>query len=206
MGDIGLVAGILAGVLSFAEYPPYILAILGCDIFCRRIQQENDYTKPSRATWFILSFVNVLILASWLDSGVHNPIWYVGGQALGCFVTGVLTFKYGARWTLWDGVCLFGAFITILLWVYYASAEVALYASIVVDFLALTPTIIKSWDHPEWENRLSWDIALLASTINLLAVERWDLISAYLYPVYIAALNGIIVWVLRRKRKTVSTP
>jgi len=179
--------GIAAGVLSFVAFPIYVL-----DIF-------KGTTKPSKVTWWILAFLNALLAASYYASGARDTIWIPVSYTIGFGIIAILSVKYGqGSWTKLDLVCLCGGIVSGILW-FFLSAEVALYAIIVVDFFGLAPTILKAYSDPASESKNAWLVAVLASLLNVLAIGAWNPVIAA-YPIYVFVTNAVVVFFLLRKR------
>src|SRR3990167_692022 len=126
-------------------------------------------TKPNRATWWVLT----LMIA-------------------------ILSIKYGeGKWERLDRVCLFGSVGSFLVWMILRSPFYALAVNVFIDFLALIPTVVKSYLRPWAEDKLAWTLTFVASVLNIFALESWD-IAISLYPVYLLLINTIVALCLWR--------
>ncbi|OGL77525.1 hypothetical protein A3J43_02775 [Candidatus Uhrbacteria bacterium RIFCSPHIGHO2_12_FULL_54_23] len=181
-----------AGVISFVEYFIYIAAIL------------RGTTKPNRATWWVLTLVNVMIVASYWSSGARNTIWVAVSYVVGTLIIAILSIKYGeGKWERLDRVCLFGSVGSFLVWMILRSPFYALAVNVFIDFLALIPTVVKSYLRPWAEDKLAWTLTFVASVLNIFALESWD-IAISLYPVYLLLINTIVALCLWRPRGRLS--
>jgi hypothetical protein len=173
--------GMAAGVLSLIAYPVYIRDIL------------KGETKPSKVTWWVLALLNALLTASYYVAGARDTIWIPISYTIGFSVIALLSLKYGeGTWEKSDWICLLGAAISLLAWWVFQSAKLALYLIIITDFVGLAPTIYKTYKRPWTESRQSWVIALIASALNVVAIENWTP-SISLYPIYVVLTNAFIV-------------
>lgn len=180
MLDVHQILGILAGLLQFSALPIYVRDIV------------RGGTKPSRVTWWVLAFLNFMLAASYFAVGARATIWIPVAYAIGFLIIALLSLKYGeGTWTRFDLVCVSGAVAAGAVWWFANLPVLALYLIIVIDFLGLLPTIIKSYRRPETENKPSWIIATFASAINILAIETWSFDIA-LYPLYVVITNGLV--------------
>ncbi len=114
----------------------------------------------------------------------------------------VISFRGGSgSWEKSDMYSLAGAVFTLMVWWFYRSAELGLFLIIVVDAIGSYPTLKKSYLDPSSENLLSWQLAAIASLVNLLAVH-WTIVDAS-YPLYIAlmmcSITGVLQWAKRFK-------
>jgi len=186
--------GIAAGILSLTAYPIYVRDIL------------RGNTKPSRVTWWILTLSNLLLTASYYVSGARDTIWIPISYSIGFLLIAILSIKYGeGGWTILDYACLAGALASALAWVFFNSAEIALYMIIIVDFFGLMPTIYKSYLRPLTENKTAWVLATAASLLNIFAIESWTL-AISTYPIYILITNALVAYFLISPRGERSHP
>jgi hypothetical protein len=195
MTSFAQIGGILAGVLTAFAWILY------------NVHVSQKKTRPNRATWSILTLVGILILISYYDGGARETLWVPAVYVIGTFITALLSvFYYGeGGWTPFDKRCLAIAIGSVLVWfilrsyVPHASLAVLL-INIGIDFVGLLPTIRKSWCRPRFEDPTAWIIEFLSSFINLFAVTTWaltiDSFSIWVYPTYLATVNGIIALIL----------
>ena len=178
--------GILAGIISFSAYLFYILSIL------------RGQTKPSRTTWFILSFISVVIVASYDASGAEDTLWVAVSNAFASIVIALLSIKNGVGGsTRLDIFCFVGSVGSLILWWLTDSALLALIANLVIDLLALIPTMTKSWLRPEEEGRLAWTLTLIGNTLNFFAITEFTF-GIIIYPIYFFVVDLIITIFLYR--------
>lgn len=191
------VLGLIAGFLALFAFIPYILSILGRDLFLRPVAIR---TRPSRTTWFIWTFVGVMLAASYYESGATYTLWVPVALVIGPFITAVLSIWYGeGGWRPLDIVCFSGAALSGVLWWWFESPEIALYMNITMDFFGIVPTIKKSYFEPQHEDTLAWTITLLGGIANIAAVSWFDTSFAVAaYPLYMLFIDSVIVALLYR--------
>lgn len=189
-GDIKAVLGIVAGVVAFFAYIVYIISIL------------KGKTKPSRATWWIWTFMGIVLAISYHSSGAVNTIWVPYVEFIGPLSIALLSIKYGEGGlnNKTDLVCLFGAIISIILWIIFNNPVVALVTNLVINSFAVAPTIKKSYLHPEGEDFWAWFSTGLADSLNMFAVEKFTF-AILVYPIYMLVSDLIIIFVLLIKKK-----
>lgn len=177
--------GILAGIISFLAYIVYIRSIF---------KRES---KPNRVTWWIWTFMGLVLAISYYFSGARNTIWSPIVECIGPFSIALLSIKYGEGGVRdkTDIVCFFGALFSIVLWIIFDSPVLALVINLMIDAFALIPTIKKSYIRPEGENFWAWFGTGMGDTINLFAMERFTFGIA-IYPIYMLAADLIIITIL----------
>ena len=184
----GQLLGILAGLISFIAYVPYILSI---------IKKE---TRPSRSSWWIWSLVGLMILFSYYSIGARSTIWVPVVFFICPLVVAILSLLFGEGKSLnnADKICLLGTTISILLWIIFKSAQIALFVNIFIDFLGFLPTFQKTFFNPLHENKISWILFFIGSILNIMAVK--DLSSSIIvYPIYMLVMDTVMLYLIFKK-------
>ena len=184
--------GIAAGVVSLVAFIPYIASIL------------RGKTKPSRATWLILSLTAAITLASYREAVNGTAIWVARGYVIATIVVFLLSIKRGVGgWEGFDQLAFGGCAATLGLWAMSNSAELALFAILATDLVGLLPTMRKTLHNPETENSLAWILSFAASLLSLLIVDGWSFLN-FAYPAYLTISSGTIAALSLRKNRTFS--
>lgn len=182
--------GVLAGIVSLLAYIPYISAII------------RRKTIPSRTTWWILFVIGSVMLVSYRGAGASDTMLFLVGDVLGTFLVALLSLLYGKDgFRYFDKACFLSAVILLgLLFFSRGSAEEVFFLSLSIEVIAMVPTIWKTFFNPEEEDVSGWFFTFFASVINLYAIDAWSLVIA-VYPFYEFFINGVIVFLLSRRRK-----
>ncbi len=186
--------GIAAAIVTLYEGLLYIISIFGFDYRFKKITR----TQPSRATWTVWAALGIVTALSYAASGATSTIWVPMVYAGYFTVIALLSIPYGyGGWNRWDLLCIFGALCAALIWWQFNSPQIALYMTILIDTLGLIPTILKSYANPRRENLLAWNLAFVASILNILAVQ-WSsaTFAIVIYPLYMVMGNGLIASLL----------
>lgn len=187
--QIQQVFGIIAGIMSFISFLPYIRSIFKGD------------TKPQRATYAIWVLVTILTLSSYLSLGATFTVWVVLSSMVMQILVFILSFKYGmGGFEKLDIACLTLAFIGAVLWFLTKRAEAALYIGIFLEFLGFIPVFKKSYLFPKTENSLSWAIATFAAFLNVFAITSIAFNIAF-YPVLILLSDALVISLLTIRPK-----
>ena len=78
-GDIKVVLGIIAGLIALSAYLVYVISIF------------RGGSKPNRATWWIWSFMGLILALSYQFSGASNTIWVPYVEFLGPLIIAILS-------------------------------------------------------------------------------------------------------------------
>jgi hypothetical protein len=188
--DTKVVLGIVAGFIAFGAYLIYIISIL------------RHRSKPNRSTWWIWSFMGLVLAISYESSGASNTIWVPYVEFLGPFLIALLSIWYGegSLKNKTDLYCLIGAVLSVILWIIFNNPVVALVTNLLVDSFAIIPTIKKSYLRPEGEDFWAWFGTGVADSLNLFAVEKFSF-AILLYPIYMLVSDLIIIVILLFRKK-----
>jgi hypothetical protein len=184
--------GLLAGAIHLAAFWPYIRAIL------------RNEVSPSYISWWVWTVVAIIAAVFYNEAAEDLSAAVIAWTLVfgTVFSATLISIRGGSHeWSKEDVYCIVGVALVLVIWWFYRSAEVGLALIIVVDAIGSIPTVKKSYLNPESENLLGWQMAAVASNINLLATH-WTLVDAS-YPVYIAIMMNAILLalVLGRRRK-----
>jgi hypothetical protein len=164
--------GIIAGILAIGGYVPYIYST------------ARGITKPNRATWIIWTIVGGLLAFSYIAEGDQHSIWLPLGYFIGPLIVAILSFRFGyAEWTRLDTICMVAAAISIIPWILSDNATLTLLINVAIDASGAIPTLVKTYREPETEDFTAWFIFFVANTLQLFAIEMWNI--AALYPIYL---------------------
>lgn len=191
--DFKTVIGIIAGVVAFSAYILYIISIF------RKI------SKPNRATWWIWSFMGLVLALSYQFSGAQTTIWVPYVEFLGPFSIAILSLRYGEGGlnNKTDIICLVGAVISVILWIVFNNPVIALITNLAVDSFAIIPTIKKSYLRPEGEDFWAWLGTGLADSLNMFAINKLSF-AIIVYPIYMLLSDLIIIIILFFRKNLLS--
>lgn len=169
---------VVAAVLGVISFIPYFYSII------------RGETKPHRTTYGIWSFIGTVEVISYVASGARATVLLPLVYLIGEVVIFVLSFKRGMGGThKLDMLCLIAAVAGVVGWAVTSNPHVALYLSIFASLCGFLPTVKKTYLLPGTESALSWSIAAIAATLNLLAVPHLELYLVS-YPLYTFIFDG----------------
>jgi len=98
-----------------------------------------------------------------------------------------------------DYTCGIFSILTLVLWYITKNPAIAIIFSILSDFLATVPTVIKAWKHPETETSIAYITGLVPTLTSFAAIEIWNFTSVA-FPSYVVIIDIIIIVFIERKR------
>lgn len=173
-----------------------LLALISPLIYAQAILKGN--AKPHRTTRFILLLITTLATVSLFAQHDTVAIWLAGVSTLQSILIFVLSIKRGmGGWEKRDLLCLCIATLGIVLWQTTKNPVIALYASILADFMGMIPALIKTFHFPKTEVWTFYALDTAAAFLNLLAVKNFTL-QAVSYPAYIMVINFAMILLIIR--------
>ncbi|KKQ78180.1 MAG: hypothetical protein A3A96_00180 [Candidatus Zambryskibacteria bacterium RIFCSPLOWO2_01_FULL_39_39] len=184
MFTITYIFGVVAGIISFGAYIVYIISIL------------KGETKPSRATWWILTIVGSVTGISYYFSGAVDTIWVPVADVFGIFIVAILSIKYGeGGLNPFDITCFFVSMTGLVLWYIFKSPVIALILNLSMDFVGMLPTIKKSYLEPTGESGFSWLLTFIGNVLNFGAIGSATF-GVLIYPIYMSITSGSVATLL----------
>lgn len=178
MKEAFLIASIVVSLLS------PLIAILS--IF------KGDY-KPQRTTRLIYVVIVCLYVATLFSSGERKGLFVALVQLACCIIIFALSIKYGMGGkNKLDFLVLIAAGLTLIIWYSTSNPVLALYLSILADFIGTSPSIIKSYQKPFTEVAKFYFCDVMASIFVMLSLESYGLRDVG-FPGYIFLVNLVMV-------------
>lgn len=193
MVDYKIVLAVLATVISLIGYVPYFRNML------------SGKTKPHAFSWLVWAVITSIGFAAQVVEKAGPGAWVTGFTALICFVVfGFALFKGKKDFSLFDWLCLLGAFVAIALWRITQDALVAVILVSLIDALGFLPTFRKGYHKPHEDTITTFGLNALKFFISLFALETYT-ITTWLYPVSLVITNGLFVLMVYVRRMRTCT-
>lgn len=147
-------------------------------------------TQPERMTRLLLLVITALSTGALLAAGDTSGIWLAGASFVQALIVWLLALKRGiggANTT--DIICLALCFAGIGWWLVSGQSYIGLLASIVADFVAVVPALLKTIRLPHTELMLFYVLDAVAALMVLtVGPYSW---RAALFPLYILVINMV---------------
>ncbi len=152
--------------------------------------------RPQRMTRFLLAFLALIFVMVLWAQGDRNAL-YLALVMFSCnFIVFVLSIKNGIGGTTrLDMVVLFMAIFSLIVWKTTDNPVWGLVMSIMTDFVAMVPTIVKSWVLPGTEEWWFYISGTFSGVFNVLSISVFTF-ATLAFPVYIflvCTTTGLII-------------
>lgn len=182
-----------SGALVVVANVPYIASIL------------KGKTSPNRMSWFLWAVVGILILTTYHELDGKAAFFLALTGAICQMTVALLSIKYGSGGTSTvDRICLTLVILTCLIWWLTKSAFYPYVLAVFIDFLAIVPTMRKTYHKPDGEDLWAWIIWAIAALCAVLAIQTWTWAEALL-PVYLLSAEIIMVLLILRGKLFVTS-
>jgi len=157
--------------------------------------------RPQRMTRFLLVSLNFLFVGTLFAQGDRNAIYLASAILLSNLVVFVLSIKYGIGGTTkLDIFILFMTIFSLFIWQSTRNPVLGLVMSIITDFIAVIPTLVKTWVIPETEEWRFYIVDSISGFFNILSISVFTIgkLAFPLYVFFISSTLGLII-ILRKK-------
>lgn len=163
-------------------------------------------SKPNRVTFFLWGVIPLIAFFAQRSSGGGLAAYFT--LAIGIIPLVILAASFVDKKAYWkitrfDMVCGAISVAALVFWLVTGQGLIALMFSILADFAACVPTIIKSYRHPETETTSTYALEMISAVIVLFTIHDWTFIS-YGYAAYVVLMDTLFTVLLTYPRKTLS--
>ena len=158
-------------------------------------------TKPNIVTWSFWFLIPLITLVAQISSGVkHEAALTLAFALTPLLITLTAVLKANARWRVGKFDLIMGglAVIGIGLWQTTQNPAWAVIFTVLADFSAALPTVIKTFKFPETESPMAFVWSGVGSLLVLLTISHWA-IENYLFSFYSFIISWLIVILGKRK-------
>lgn len=159
-------------------------------------------TQPNRVSWFLWAVAPLIAFAAALSSGARFaalPVFMSGFGPILVFCASFVNKNAYWKLTKFDFLCGAFSLLAIVLWAITKNPAVAIIFSMLGDFFAGVPTIVKAWCRPASETAVTYATSLFSAFTGLFVVPEWTFVQ-YAFPIYLMGINSTVLFAIFRKR------
>lgn len=157
--------------------------------------------RPNRVTWLLWGLFPMIIFVAQRAQGVQGLSWATFAAGFTPFLILLASFlNEKAYWKTEprDYYLMVAAVGGIVLWALTDNPNLAILFSLIADFLAGLPTLLKSYRHPQTESWIAYAISTLGFGVGVLAIPSLTF-ENYAFVTYLFILNGLLAILSSRK-------
>lgn len=187
--DYHIVLGAIAALLGFLGYGLYFRSIF------------RGETKPHLFTWFTYFLIDIVVFAAQVIKGAGPGAWVTLTGVVGTLCVSVIALRWGEKHiTKMDWVSFIAALCAIALWQWTSNPLIAVVIAAVINFLAIAPTVRKSYGNPHQESVSIWLLDMVRFGLGIIALTSLNWTTA-LFPSAVVAGNALLVGVILIRRR-----
>lgn len=151
--------------------------------------------KPNRITWLLWGLFPMIIFIAQRAQGVEGLSWVsfaAGAPALLIVIASF--FNKNAYWKTnpLDYCLMAAAIVGLILWYITDEPNLAILFSLIADFFAGLPTMIKAAKHPETESWFAYAISAFGFTLSVLAISSFTFETSA-FALYLLGMNLLLM-------------
>ncbi len=194
MTDYHVVLGAIAALLGIVGYWLYFRSIF------------RGETKPHLFTWLSYTLVDFIVFTAQVVKGGGPGAWTILTGNIGSLAVSILALRFGEKYiTKSDWASFVGVLCAIVLWRATNDPLGAVIISTVINFLAIAPTIRKSYVNPFEESMSIWILDTIRFSMSMAALASFNLTTA-LFPAAIVVGNLILISTILIRRRVLTRP
>ncbi|MCL2869652.1 hypothetical protein FWF48_02485 [Candidatus Saccharibacteria bacterium] len=183
--DIKIIAGIIAVILPFIAYAPYLY------------NTWRGKTRPNPITWMVWSTTTAVLTAVLFTNGAGAMIWYEFAMLTLATTVVVLAFKNGGQRDIKrvDIICFIAAMAALICWAFVKQSEIAATLITFAGVLGAIATMRKAWFKPGEETLSMWVIQIFTMIFCIIATTSYNYVTLLDHSINIIT-NGIIATII----------
>lgn len=190
--NIKYIIGIIAVILTFVGYIPYLKDTI------------KGKTKPHIYSWFLWAFITFIIFFQQLVAHAGAGSLATLATAVLCLVEFIFALRDGEKdVTKSDTITFVFALVSAGVWLIAKQPIASNILLILINTLAIVPTVRKSWNKPHTETLFSWGLAGFRNLLGIISLSNYSIVT-WLYPLSSMLVNLAfsIMLIIRRKQVT----
>jgi hypothetical protein len=165
------------------------------------IKTLQGKVQPNRVTWFMWGLAPLIAFFAQVKEGVGSQSLLTLTVALVPFIVFFASFlNKKSYWEVSKVDILFGALslVGLIIWQITGVGNIAIIFSLIADFMASFPTLMKSFHFPETEHAFTYFTTIIGSLITLLTIDNWDF-ATYSFPLYLFVIAIVFTILIQFK-------
>lgn len=174
------------------------MRLLGGVSYLRAVIRGKAHPYP--LSWLLWSITPMIIFAAEIQAGVGMQALVtlaLGVSPLLVFIVSMIKNPRALKLDTLNIMCGLIAVAGIGLWYITDTPAVAIIISIIADIFSAIPTIRKAFKKPKTEHAPTYMLSAGSMIITLLTITEWTF-ATYAFPVYVLAINLLILWTIKR--------
>jgi hypothetical protein len=186
--------------MQYMVFLGVIISLLGIISYIKELLKGK--AKPNKITWLMWSISPLIATAAAISDGVKLAILPTFMAGFGPLIVFIISFFYKESYwktTKIDYVCGLLSVLALVVWYFTKDPNYAIVFSIMSDGMAVIPTWIKAYRHPETEVSMAYFWSALSAITSFFAIEALE-VSSIAFPCYLIICNIAMILVINHKK------
>ena len=184
---------IIAACLAIVGNVPYLI-----DVVKKRVQ-------PHPYTWFIWTIVSCVIFFGQVARGAGVGAIPTAASEIFTIIIFVMSLRYGWKSGFKnivksDTYFLIAALLGLIPWILTKDPTISVIIVVTIDLIAFTPTLRKTYRHPETETPMLYSMNALRHFLALFSLQAYN-IATMLHSLAMIVTNTAMTVIILRNRK-----
>mgnify|MGYP005615719607 FL=1 len=184
---------IIAACLAIVGNVPYLI-----DVIKKRVQ-------PHPYTWFIWTIVSCVIFFGQVARGAGVGAIPTAASEIFTIIIFALSLRYGWKSGFKnivksDTYFLIAALLGLIPWILTKDPTISVIIVVTIDLIAFTPTLRKTYRHPETETPMLYSMNALRHFLALFSLQAYN-IATMLHSLAMIVTNTAMTVIILRNRK-----
>ncbi|HOG15575.1 MAG TPA: hypothetical protein PK674_03225 [Candidatus Absconditabacterales bacterium] len=180
-----------------------IVSFTGVLLYIREVFRGK--AKPNKVSWLLWSVAPMIATVAALSQGVRRsvlPVFMSGFAPFLVFLVSLFVKQSYRKLSYFDYICGALSLLALLLWGITKNPNIAIIFAILSDFAAATPTLKKSWQHPDSESPIGFIGGLFNATTAFFVLQSFSF-AELAFPIYLVVIDITLISfiILGRKSK-----
>jgi len=179
-----------------------LLGLLGYGLYFRSIFRGE--TKPHLFTWIIYFLIDIIVFVAQVIKGAGPGAWTTLSGVIGSLCVTIIAVRLGEKHiTRTDWVSFIAALGAIVLWQLTNNPLTAVIIAAIINFLAIFPTLRKSYSNPYQESISIWIVDIMRFGLGISALLSLNWTTA-LFPSAVITANVLLVGIILIRRRVLT--
>jgi len=175
-----------------------LLGLLGYGLYFRSIFRGE--TRPHLFTWLIYFLIDIIVFAAQIMKGAGPGAWTTLTGVIGSLCVSFIALRLGEKHiTKTDWISFIAALCAIVLWQTTNNPLIAIVIAATINFLAIFPTLRKSYSNPYQESISIWVVDIMRFGLGITALVSLNWTTA-LFPSAVITANVLLVGMILIRR------
>lgn len=179
-----------------------ILAFVGNISYLKDVFRSRVHPHPY--TWFIWSIVSLVTFFGALQKGAGIGALPTGVSEAFTLIIFFFSLKYLFSQKVWhirkiDHYFFVTALLGLIPWYLTKDPTISVVVVVIIDLIAFVPTLRKTWEHPNTERPLLYEMNASRHLLTLFSLQTYNIATTF-HSIAMIITNSLMTYFIKRKK------